>query len=361
MLLGNTLRGRNNNFDLIRFFAALLVIFAHAFPISLGSENKEPLMIISGGQADFGDLAVFVFFITSGFLITMSYDKSKSLLSYANGRVLRIFPALIAVVFISVFLLGPIVTTYSTNQYFNDAETYGYLSYIFLYPILGSEFLPGVFTDSPYPNTINSSLWTLKYEVICYIIIAILGKLGLLKQKILIPILIISVVFVSFSPPLPLFILWIPTLFNYFAIGALFYLNRNKIVLSGKIAFVSLLLLIVSVFWGQLKLVFLIFGAYLVFYIAFSSKIKFHRFGKFGDFSYGLYLYAFPIQQTIIWLFGKGMNPYLNFLISFPVTFILSIMSWYLIEKPSLNLKSKLNRSLNISSSHNKINNQKSY
>ena len=101
---------RINNLDIIRFIAATLVVFSHSYPLTLGNNGSEPFAVFSNGQMTFGELAVSIFFVISGFLITQSYDRSKDLIYYMKARTLRIFPGLIFCVILTVFLLGPFFT-----------------------------------------------------------------------------------------------------------------------------------------------------------------------------------------------------------------------------------------------------------
>jgi len=162
---------RNNNFNLIRFIAAVLVLFSHSFALVLGVADTEPLVVLVGMTA--GTIAVDVFFIASGFLITSSYVARNNLLTFFWARLLRIYPALIISVLFCVFVLGPLFTKNNLDDYLSDSQTYRYLvknAILFF----GVEYrLPGVFLDLPYAAIVNGSLWTLPYEVRLYVILAL--------------------------------------------------------------------------------------------------------------------------------------------------------------------------------------------
>ena len=330
--IADYMSGRSNNFDLIRFLAALLVVLTHSFALTLGHERTEPLMMLTNQQSTFGNLAVLIFFICSGFLITQSYDRSKDIVQYARGRILRIFPALIVIVLLSVFLLGPIVTTLPLKSYFTNYDTYNYLRVILLWDI--PYYLPGVFESNPWGPVVNGSLWTLMYEFICYIVVGVLGIIGLLSRKtLLITLFVITNLLSLFYEGHFL------ELFNAFAAGALLYIFRDKIQISGRYAIFSIILIILGSFTNYFLEVFTLFGSYLVIYLTFTPKIKFHKFGKYGDFSYGIYIYGFPIQQLIVYYNIGPVNPISNFIISFPLILMMSILSWYLVEKKALRFK----------------------
>lgn len=339
MNIGQFTNSRKNNFDFIRLLAAIAVIFSHSFPLTLetnGDENEfEPLFQLSQGQSSIGDLSVFVFFIISGFLITQSFDRSKDIMKYTVARILRIFPALIVVVFMTVLILGPLVTSESINNYFTSTETYEYFKTAFIY-VGNAMTLPGVFIDNTFPGTINGSLWSLKFEFLFYMIVAVLGIMKFLNKPIvsIIYILTLALLILNF----PIGERYILT-FSFFSAGMLLYIFRNSIPLNGYFAFASFIVLITSLFTGGFIVLFAIFGSYLIIYIALTPKVNLSFISKYGDFSYGLYIYAFPIQQAIVHFSDGQITPITNFVIALPVTFIFAYLSWHLIEKNALKLK----------------------
>lgn len=343
VFFSDLIEGKKNNFDFIRFIAASLVIFSHAFPLT---GNQDLLSAISNGQSDLGHLSVVVFFVISGYFITQSYHFSKSIFHYIKARVLRIFPGLIVAILISTFVIGPLVTIYSFGDYITDKGTYKYLEAILLYPMQWN--LPGVFEKNIYPSSVNGSLWSIPFEFMFYILVAFLGVFSLLNKKIALIIfnVLILIVFLDYWP-LSITHVWgleLKTIFElllYFVAGMLFFYYKDQIPYSKLFAMISLVVIYLSVYTGGLKEMFVFFGTYLIFYFGYNQDLKTWKFYKYGDFSYGIYIYAFPIQQFISHLYGGDMNPYKNFLISFPITLIFSILSWNLIEKKALDLKRK--------------------
>lgn len=348
MKIGHFTSSRNNNFDFIRLLAAIAVIFSHSFPLTLetsGDENEfEPLFLLSQGQSSIGDLSVFIFFIISGFLITQSFDRSRDIMKYTVARILRIFPALIVVVFMTVLILGPLVTSESIKSYFTSTETYEYFKTAFIY-VGNAMTLPGVFTENTFPGTVNGSLWSLKFEFFFYMIVAVLGIMKFLNKPIVSIIYIITLALLVFNFPIgERYILT----FSFFSAGMLLYVFRNSIPLNGYFAFASFIALITSLFTGGFIVLFAIFGSYLVIYLALTPKINLSFISKYGDFSYGLYIYAFPIQQAIVHFSGGKITPLANFIIALPITFIFAYFSWHLIEKKALKLKNILPTKKNI-------------
>lgn len=340
----NYAKSRNNNYDFIRFFAASLVILSHAYPLSWNNTG-ELFLILTNGQNNLGNLAVSIFFIVSGFLITQSFDKSNGVLKFTLSRILRIYPALIASILFGAFLVGPIVTSLPLNDYMKNPMTLDYLKNLYLFPMHWN--LPGVFEYGVDKNTsINGALWTIPYEVLCYGVVAILGTAKLLRyQKVVLFFFVLSVYALmhlkSFVPTDTPRVYWpsFVDLFPFFAAGMLMYAYRQKIKLNNWYAAISLFMLVLSANFGGFNYMFLIFGSYLIMYFVYNPKIKLNNFAKYGDFSYGLYIYAFPVQQTVTYFANGNISVIGNFSISFVVSLLLSFISWHLIEKNALKLK----------------------
>lgn len=337
-------KDRQNNLDVIRLIAASAVILSHAFPLTTGSYRHEPLMELTDGQMSLGRLAVAVFFIISGYLIAASYDRTQDIIAFARARVLRIFPGLALVALLTAFGLGPLVSSLTAPEYFGSALPY---SYVLRTIVLRSpDHLPGVFQHNVFQGSVNGSLWTLFYEVTCYVVVGLLGVLRLLRKQ------IVFVVFLAaMLVPLPLprsfvwhrdmLTAWID-LFRVFAAGMLFYGFRDHIKLRRDVALLAVVGLAVSSHFHMLALFFPLLGAYLVLFLGFAPPIPLQTFLKGVDLSYGVYIYAFPIQQTVTQCFGGTMDPVINILISFPFVILFALMSWFGVEKRFLKLKKRV-------------------
>ena len=174
---------RGNNFDSLRILAALGVLVSHAFPLS-GAGDREPILQISLRQTTAGTLAVSVFFVISGYLITKSYDRSHSARAFVIGRVLRLVPALAVVELLLSFCAGPLLTRLSTADYLSQMSLY--TNILVNLSCLGfRDGLPGVFLHNPFPHAVDGSLWTLEYEVACYGMVLVVGYLGLLNRYVM--------------------------------------------------------------------------------------------------------------------------------------------------------------------------------
>lgn len=341
VILGDVAQGRDNNLNLIRMIAALAVLVSHAYPIALGPEAVQPLQRLTGNTL--GGLAVAVFFVISGFLIAESYARSRSWQDFIAARVLRLWPALIVSLAVVAFLMGPIVTTLSPQAYFADPVTWLFMVKNLLLAV-PQYWLPGVFADQPYPN-VEGSIWTLFYEVVCYFGVFVAGLLGLLRQRWLLSGLILAFAAVAVAvdtlePNLHLKIIKTLELGLPFALGTLMWLWKDRLPLNilGVAGFLALAVALAATPFFNLALV--VFLAYATFWAAYVPGGWIRAYNRLGDYSYGVYIYAFPAQGLAVWLTGgDAMNPYLNMLISLPLTLIPSVLSWHYLEKPALGLR----------------------
>ncbi|MFC5649846.1 acyltransferase family protein [Paenibacillus solisilvae] len=338
-MLSDLMQGRKNNLDFVRLIAAVAVVFSHCFHLTTGDFTIEPVYVFSHGQTSLGSIAVIIFFVTSGFLISRSFERTPDLWSYIKARSLRIFPGLTLSVLFCMFVVGPIATNFHIIDYLSDKSTYIYLSRATTFaPDLN---LPGVFSDNIYPDAVNSSLWTLKYELLCYIFVAIAGVLRLINKRIMISLLILNLVY-HMLPGTEVLGKYINDMARFslsFFVGMLYYLYRSKIPQNIYLFVASLLSCVASLQFGFFNEIFPIIGGYAIFYFALTPGIKLHGISKFGDLSYGVYIFAFPVQQLVTYFMKNDLIPIQNFLISLPLILILSFISWHLVERPFLRMK----------------------
>ena len=355
-----------NNFDLLRLLAALMVIFGHSFDLT---GTPEPLNQIN--EVSWGSVGVLFFFSISGFLVARSWDFDQRLGAFAAKRALRLMPGLVVALLLTAFVLGPLATNLPVGTYLSDPET---KNYVLGNTILQSDYtLPGVFLHTIYPNAVNGSLWTLPLEVKAYLLLAIFGVLGLLIRVRAVMLIFtayaVLAIFPSVRDSLPggahyaAYLLDIQMPANYvaassvtpgtftvllyllaaFGIGAGLYQLRRWIPILWPIAgalFGAIVLTVVIA--GRFALapsqVMVIVLPYLILCVAYRS----HRWVRlphwWGDYSYGVYIYAFPVQQAIsLWL--GPHNGWVMFLIATPLCLILAAGSWHLIERRALSFK----------------------
>ena len=324
-----------NNFDALRLLGALLVIYAHQYALM-----GLPMPLY--GQVEPGSLGVVIFFSISGFLITGSWLADPNLIRFSVRRFLRIWPALAVVVLLSVFVLGPIVSTKISSEYFSDPLTWKYLRNLYFRTIY---YLPGVF-ETNTNTSVNGPLWTIPLEMKCYVIVAAIGLIGIFRWKYSIPFITLTFLFYlnnkyngswgvftkdrSFSDEYIL----------VFLIGCSMSVFQEA--WKRKIGFSFLIISAVSaalIISGKPLLALWIFASTTTLFVGTLSTKFINQAGKYGDFSYGMYIYAFPVQQTLVWYFEKTTHVYLALAATSTVTLVLAALSWHTVEKQALRLK----------------------
>jgi peptidoglycan/LPS O-acetylase OafA/YrhL len=345
-----------NNLDFLRLFFAVTVIFSHSYALGIGmqaetygaaSQYTEPMLRWSHGQTTLGIIAVDAFFVISGFLIANSFMRSRSLLAYFRKRIARIYPGFIVCMLILAFVVVPVAGGIFAHQtlFSRAADFIGRTS------ILWNLNVSGTFAHNPLPNVIDGSVWTIPWEFVCYIGLAALGVAGLLRRRFLV-LLIFSFMILYFlisgiiagigiapgahwthffDSNLYVQLRGMPVCFTA---GTVFYLYRERIPHSNICAIVALVVLATSCFvpytWAPS---FALAGTYLIFWFAFHPKVHMHHVARYGDFSYGTYLYAFTVQQLIVQAFGHTVRPFTLFLLATPASLIIGVLSWYGVER----------------------------
>ncbi len=335
---------RDNNFNLIRFGAALGVFISHCFPLSGYSVGGKPQLL--------GFLSLNVFFIISGFLVTNSYFNNKSTLGYLRARALRVFPALVFSVLWSVFIVGAVFSTLPITEYLRESTIYEYLikNILLILPSTPDQ-LPGVFLESKYQPIVNAPLWSLPYEIWCYIILLVLGLISSAHTNMKLFTLITFILFiVSFSIFVANYVLQTDQyalllgkeayrLGAMFLMGVCLYLFKEKIRLSHLIAFgIATSIAISALYKPAFVAVFYASFGYLILYLAYIPKGSIRYFNKLGDYSYGIYIFGYPVQQALEQI-APNLSLAAFFIYSFSVTLALAVTSWHLIEKRALAYK----------------------
>jgi peptidoglycan/LPS O-acetylase OafA/YrhL len=338
----DVVHGRNNNFHLLRLVAASAVLYSHSYPLSTGERHSEPLRAAYG--CTFGSIAVDLFFLISGMLVTMSLVRRHSSMDFIRARFFRIWPGLTVAVLLSIFVLGPALTTVPLSTYFSSSETVRYLVFN-LFLLKGVAYvLPGVFATNPWPGAVNGSLWTLTSEVKCYMALLaiwmLLRRLGAVARLDRVIAALWIVLFAWFvwtlrtksveeSPAR----LWL-----MFCSGGALYVWRELIVLSawGLLALTAVLALSSghSLVFGIAYAVAL---PYVMLCTAYLPRGRILQYNRLGDYSYGVYIYAFPVQQCLIHLW-PGLGPIGLFGAALCATLALAVLSWHIVEQPATRL-----------------------
>lgn len=328
--------GRDNHFNLIRIIAASGVLVSHAYPLSLGKSATQPLQPLLHGLS-LGTVCVWIFFAISGFFITRSFDRKRSVTSFLTARVLRLFPALATVLAITILVAGIFLTVAPPSLFWSATAEY-FIRNMSLFDLQYT--LPGVFVGNPDGPAINGSLWSLSYEVTCYTGVLVCGMLGLLghrKAFASMTLVFLCVYAATMVFDLNTRIEQMARLGLPFLTGMVFYLWRREIPLSwgvlGGVTFLS-----VAAWFTPLFLpVFAVSLSYAVFFAGYAQTPLLLNYNKLGDYSYGVYIYAFPIQQIAA---QSGMTtPTSNIAVALPFTLICAILSWHVVESPAMRLR----------------------
>lgn len=335
----------HNNLTALRWFAAGLVLYGHAF-VFLGL--PEPLFL---QWVPMGPLGVYIFFAISGYLVAQSWERDPHVLRFLAKRALRIFPGLAVCTLLSVLVLGPLLTTLDAGTYWRNEHTRGYLTNMALYI---TYHLPGVFANNRLPHAVNGSLWSLPVEFFMYLLLALLGLLAAAFKAVSNRLLAWAVGVMAFVFML-LAALWagtttealvmyrtdlrqVPMCGVYFLVGAsLFCFKLTKYFTLSNVLLALVLWLCLGVqphwfamaAWVVLPFVVLAFGLARQPWL-----VRMHA----RDYSYGIYIYAFPVQQTLVSFWPEMALPaYL--LSTLVITVALAALSWHFVEKPALKLK----------------------
>lgn len=336
--LADAMAGPGDNLLLLRMLAASLVLYAHSHAIS-GMPGAVDLITRSGVGIYAGSIAVYVFFVISGFLVTGSWLRRRELGAFLAARALRIVPGYAACLVLSALVLGAAVTSLDHGAYFSHAETWRYITHNLRFPIDMQWTLPGVFETHPR-RSVNGSLWTLPAEVRVYAWLAVVGALGILaRARVALPVLLLLGLVAQLWPgSLPLLRLepFLP-MAAAFALGAVAWLLRRSLPLNAWI-----LAVLVGIAWllhgtDWYLHAFLAALAYGALWFGYVPR-HLLWFNRAGDYSYGLYLWAFPMQQLAVHLLGAPTPTQIT-LFAFPAALLLAIASWHLVERPMLRLR----------------------
>lgn len=323
---------RSSGFDYLRVLLSAAVVLWHSFRTSYYGLDMD------GWYRPIVGLVLPMFFALSGFLVSGSLLRVRSIHEFALLRAIRILPALAVETVISMVLIGAFFTTLSLGDYFTHPRTISYLTNILGHIQLD---LPGVFKDLPR-SSVNASLWTIPYELECYLAIVLLWTLRIIRFR---TALLVFVILAQIAVPgkdlidghlrdlsysvsgrvLVVSFLW----------GVAIYFYRDVIRLSFTLCLVAtavaMLMLtteLSSYFVGAP-------AAYVTVYLGLLNPKKVGPIFR-GDYSYGLYLYSYPIQQAIASLMGDHRSWYVSFFGAMLLAGLCAAFSWHCVEKPVL-------------------------
>lgn len=331
-------------FEFLRLTGALLVWYGICQALS----GKEAALAFTPYQ-NIASLGMAIFAIISGYFITQSCERQSRLIEFVINRAVRVFGAMLGMVLICICIVGPFATTLGLGAYFTHPDTWGYFKSLWVFT--PPRTLPGVFTDLPN-HAVNGTLVMLAPLLRCYLVIAVLGGLGILNTRMLLLwlctmlcVLVIDAIGGQYKPEAIHNFSWSWLVFNaqwglLFCGGALIYMIRSRLPRHIGIVTGCILLALFSTklpgSWGVILLDAALI--YVVIYIGFLSLPILEPFALLGDYAYGIVLYAFPATQLCLHLLGRPSSIML-LVASLLMTVCFAFLSWNLVEKRLLRWK----------------------
>jgi peptidoglycan/LPS O-acetylase OafA/YrhL len=313
-----------NNFDILRLVLAILVFFAH-WNILTAQDMSSALFHLSG-------YAVDMFFIVSGFLIFWSFDADQNKKHFYIKRFFRVFPLYAILILLQTlfYILFSDGTLLQIGKYF--------VSNIFFLNFLSPSV--GTTLSSLHVDAINGSLWTLKNEVIFYLLVpfifAFYKKFGVLFLAVLYSLSVVYMLGVEYFGMTKLLVLF-PSQLRLFLVGIIFYIIFERINKKNIYPIVFLSLVLILLFSQNSYFKFIVYpfliGTVMIFLTYFFKKIKINF-----DFSYSFYILHFPVIQLSLYFGLNASNPFISFISLFVIVLVLSYFSEKYIEKRFIRL-----------------------
>lgn len=338
--------GRPRGFDYMRLTLALMVIAIHSPMIAYA--DAGPIRPFQMPYLPVSRLVIPMFFALSGFLVAGSFERVKTYRMFFGLRAIRIFPALAVETFVSALVVGVLFTTLPLGQYFSDPLFFRYWLNILGEP---QYHLPGVFLDNPLSGLVNLQLWTIPFELGCYISIAVIGVMGARQNKLVAPIAAILLslaylVFCLWRGAVPDFHRAMPgvLIIASFLWGVAAYQWRASLpgsLTAGGLALVASMTLLclpgAAQFLAPLPI------AYATAVLG-AANPRTTFFSRCADYSYGLYLYGFPVQQALAAADERLRAPLVIFVLATAISGLVAVLSWNFVEKPAMRLRTPLKR-----------------
>lgn len=344
-------KGHAPGFDSVRVILALGVLLSHSIELTNHGKAYE---LICGPFLGIRNFIVPAFFALSGFLVAGSMARVASLKTFFVFRALRILPALAVEITLSAIVLGCIVTQLTPGAYYQNHEFFSYFG-----NIVGQVqyTLPGVFADKARNNGdwVNGSLWTVPSEMLSYLTLGAFMLLGVAQKKQIMATMAFCAMICLATIAVLTGKSWVgvahwTTIIICFYVGVVFYLLRYHLRQDVKLITVAMAGWAVAVYAHSPVSIFLgpICCTYLV-CVWGMTKLPRNPLYFSGDYSYGIYLYGFPIQQTLNWISYNSLGWIENFFLAFACTFVVAAASWHLVEKPMLALRNRFSKTIRVS------------
>lgn len=333
----DALARRADNFLILRIVAAALVIYGHAPHIAPAVFGTDVFVRMGWGIYS-GDIAVNVFFVISGFLVTGSYIRQRSLYKFAKARFLRVYPAFVLNVVGLAVVYGLVFTTLPKAEYLHQPDVWHYITTNLKMTSNMAWQLPGVFDEGMKTSTINGSQWTLPAEVRMYVLLGVMGALGLFASVRVTTVVLAGLLVAGLMRPdlFPLHPDWF-RLGGYFLLGVLIYTHRSIIRVRVDLAVGLVLLAILTRHLALYPATFALALAGMVLCLAYLTP-PWRWLERFGDPSYGIYLWGWPCQQVVAKVLPDA-GWFTHVVLALAMAVLLGYASWTFLEKQMLRFK----------------------
>lgn len=333
-------RGSTTGFDYLRIGLAVAVVCWHAILTTQGGDRD----IWAGLWRPLPAVILPMFFCLSGFLVAGSLFRTATLGEFLLLRVIRLVPALLVEVILCALILGPLLTTLPLAEYFSASQFHSY--FLNILGIVHLE-LPGLFPGNPFPDVVNINLRTLPSELQCYILLAGLALLRLTPRAIAMAVIAVGLMLLATWQIMPQGAVMqnVPptgkSLILAFLFGVVFFLNQQRIPHSLPLFVVALTLMVLLLLRADTQYLALPFLAYVTVYLGLLMPAR-KTFLLRGDYSYGLYLFGFPMQQMYAMLFLPNLHWFGSIVFGLGLGLAYAAFSWHFVEKPVLQRKKQI-------------------
>lgn len=334
--------GRPSGFDFLRLALAIAVLVWHSVVTSQGAAAH--VAVVTGPWRPLATFTVPMFFSVSGFLVARSLMGAESLLGFLGLRLLRVYPGLMAHCLLTALVIGPLLTSDPFHAYFTDPRFAPYLGNAV--GVIHHE-LPGLFGGLPLPGEVNGQLWSLPFEILCYLILAASMLVGIARRPGAMLVAAISfwavggaATLLSGTPAGA----YTPNYLQIccFLAGTLLYQFRGIVHWRGRWAIVAAAAVVTCLSLpGTGELLLPLPAAYLTVFLGLCSPAK-PRWMEGLDLSYGTFLWSFTVQQAWMTLGPEVRHWWWNIALALPTTLAIAWCSWTWVEAPALLLRGRM-------------------
>jgi peptidoglycan/LPS O-acetylase OafA/YrhL len=340
---------RNNAFDLLRLLLAIGVVITHGYLIG-GYSGVDPIYALVQQQTHLGEIGVMGLFALSGYLITISFERSDHILKFLSRRFFRLLPGFWVCLVITAFVFAPLILLAQGRSLSELAISHkdGAIAFVFnnFFVRVKQWQIGTVLNAAAYSESLNGSLWSLFPEIQCYLFTVVAGWCRLFNRNRNILFFLTLYVLILYAIKSETGIKYGPTIlalnnglkvYAAYLCGTCLFVFRDGIKIDKQgLLFVLLITLLSLRFGGYRPLSPILISVLSIYgFSLFRARLKI-------DLSYGIYIYSFPLQQLLYSYFGNSLPVAVFLFLSFVGSAGLGLLSYLLVEKPFMTLSTKL-------------------